>query len=116
MDKSRRSFILSMTSTYAAISVSAITGTSMVLKSPMTQNSIASIEKPDINVSDWKFSSYDTFSPALIGSAMSAFMLDNIEYIHSIIIILLTLFLLFALGIPGYEYILSYSELYFVHG
>jgi len=116
MDESRRSFILSMTSAYAAISVSAITGTSMVLKSSMTQSSKASIEKPNINSSDWKFSSYDTFSPALIGSAISAFMLDNVEYIYSIIIILLTLFLLLVVGIPGYEYLLPYSELYFVHG
>ena len=111
MNPSRRNFILGMTSAYTVFSVSAFTGTSMVLKSP--QNTI---KETSIDVSDWKFSSYDTFSPAIIASAISAFMLDNVEYIYSIIIILLTLFLLLAVGIPGYEYLLPYSELYFVHG
>ena len=112
MDESRRKFILGMSSAYAAISVSASTGTSLMLKS--TNNAL---EKKNINISDWKFSSYegfDAFSPAIIGSALSSFMLNNIEYFYSIIIVLITLFLLFAVGIPGYEYLLPYSEQYFI--
>lgn len=112
MDESRRNFILGISSAYAALSVSAATGTSMMLKS--TNNTL---EKKNINISDWKFSSYegfDAFSPALIGSAISSFMLNNIEYLYPLIISLITLFLLFTIGIPGYEYLLSYSEHYFV--
>lgn len=112
MDESRRNFILGMSSAYAALSVSAVTGTSMILKS--TNNAI---EKKHFSVSDWKFSSYEGFdvlSPALIGSVISSFMLNNIEYLYSLIITLLALFLLFTVGIPGYEYLLSYSELYFI--
>ena len=110
MDESRRNFILGVSSAYAALSVSAVTGTSMILK---TTNNV--IEKKNANITDWKFSSYegfDAFSPALIGSAISSFMLNNIEYLYSLIITLLTLLLLFTIGIPGYEYLLSYSELY----
>ena len=113
MDESRRNFILGMSSAYAALSVSAATGTSMILKG--TNNTL---EKKNINVSDWKFSTYerfDAFSPALIGSAMSSFMLNNIDYLYSIIIVLITLFLLFAVGIPGYEYLLPYTEQYFIY-
>jgi len=113
MNESRRNFILGMSSAYAALSVSAVTGTSMILKG--TNNTL---EKKNINVSDWKFSSYDgfnAFSPALIGSAMSSFMLNNIDYLYSIIIVLITLFLLFAVGIPGYEYLLPYTEQYFIY-
>ena len=112
MDESRRKFILGMSSAYAALSVSASTGTSLMLKS--TNNAL---EKKNINISDWKFSSYegfDAFSPAIIGSALSSFMLNNIEYFYSIIIVLITLFLLFAVGIPGYEYLLPYSDQYFI--
>ena len=113
MDESRRNFILGMSSTYAALSVSTVTGTSMILKG--TNNTL---EKKNINVSDWKFSSYegfDAFSPAIIGSALSSLMLNNIEYLYSIIIVLITLFLLFAVGIPGYEYLLPYTEQYFIY-
>lgn len=113
MDESRRNFILGVSSAYAALSVSAATGTSMMLKS--TNNVL---EKKNINISDWKFSSYDGFdalSPAMIGSALSSFMLNNIEYLYSIIIVLTTLFLLFAVGIPGYEYLLPYTEQYFIY-
>ena len=113
MDESRRNFILGMSSTYAALSVSIVTGTSMILKG--TNNTL---EKKNINVSDWKFSSYegfDAFSPAIIGSALSSLMLNNIEYLYSIIIVLITLFLLFAVGIPGYEYLLPYTEQYFIY-
>ena len=113
MDNSRRKFILGMSSAYAALSVSAATGTSMILKS--TNNVI---EKKNINISDWKFSSYegfDAFSPALIGSAMSSFMLNNIDYLYSIIIVLITLFLLSTLGIPSYEHLITYSEQYFLY-
>ena len=105
MDESRRNFILGMSSAYAALSVSAATGTSMMLKS--TNNAL---EK--------KFSSYDgfdAFSPALIGSALSSFMLNNIDYLYSIIIVLITFFFLFAVGIPGYEYLLPYTEQYFIY-
>jgi len=110
MDESRRNFILGMSSAYAALSVSAVTGTSMMLKS--TNNVL---EKKNINISDWKFSSYDGFdalSPAIIGSAISAFALNNIEYIYSIMLILITIFLLLTAGIPGYEYLLDYSALF----
>jgi hypothetical protein len=110
VDESRRNFILGVSSAYAALSVSAVTGASMILK---TTNNV--IEKKNANITDWKFSSYegfDAFSPALIGSAISSFMLNNIEYLYSLIITLLTLLLLFTIGIPGYEYLLSYSELY----
>jgi hypothetical protein len=113
MDESRRNFILGMSSAYAALSVSAATGTSIMLKS--TNNTL---EKKNINVSDWKFSSYDefnAFSPALIGSFISSFMLNNIDYLYSIIIVLITLFLLFAVGIPGYEYLLPFTEQYFIY-
>ena len=110
MDESRRNFILGVSSAYAALSVSAVTGTSMILK---TTNNV--IEKKNTNISDWKFSSYggfDPFSPAFIGSAISSLMLNNVEYLYSLVITLLTLLLLFTIGIPGYEYVLSYSELY----
>ena len=113
MDESRRNFILGMSSAYAALSVSAVTGTSVILKG--TNNTL---EKKNINVSDWKFSSYDgfdAFSPALIGSAISSFMLNNIDYLYSIIIVLITFFLLFAVGIPGYDYLLPYTEQYFIY-
>ena len=113
MDESRRKFIIGMSSACAALSVSAVTGTSMMLKS--TNNPL---EKKNINVSDWKFSSYEgfnAFSPAIIGSALSSFMLNNIEYLYSIIIVLTALFLLFAVGIPGYEYLLPYTEQYFIY-
>ena len=113
MNESRRNFILGMSSAYAVLSVSAATGTSMILKGTND-----TLEKKNINVSDWKFSSYDgfnAFSPALIGSAMSSFMLNNIDYLYSIIIVLITLFLLFAVGIPGYEYLLPYTEQYFIY-
>ena len=113
MDESRRNFILGISSAYAALSVSAATGTSIILKS--TNNTL---EKKNINVSDWKFSSYDgfdAFSPALIGSAISSFMLNNIDYLYSIIIVLITFFLHFAVGIPGYEYLLPYTEQYFIY-
>ncbi len=112
MDESRRNFILGMSSAYAALSVSAATGASLMLKN---KNNV--IEKNNINVSDWKFSSYDRFdalSPAIVGYALSSFMLNNIEYLYSIIIVLITLFLLFAVGIPGYEYLLPYTEQYFI--
>ena len=52
----------------------------MILKG--TNNTL---EKKSIDVSDWKFSSYDGFdalSPAMIGSALSSFMLNNIEYLY----------------------------------
>jgi hypothetical protein len=111
MNPSRRNFILGMSSAYTVLSVSVFTGTSMVLKS--SQNSI--IKETSIDVSDWNFSSYDAFSPALMGTAISSFMLSNVEYLYSLIIILITLFLLFAVGIPGYEYLLPYSELYFIN-
>ena len=113
MDESRRNFILGMSSAYAALSVSAVTGTSMILKG--TNNTL---EKKSIDVSDWKFSSYeglDAFSPAIIGSALSSLVLNNIEYLYSVIIVLITLFLLFAIGIPGYEYLLPYTEQYFIY-
>jgi len=113
MDKSRRNFILGMSSACAALSVSASTGTSLMLK-----NTNNDLEKKNINISDWKFSSYEGFdalSPAMIGSALSSFMLNNIEYLYSIIIVLITLFLLFTLGIPGYEYLLPYTEQYFIY-
>ena len=113
MDESRRNFILGMSSAYAALSVSTVTGTSMILKGANN-----TLKKKSINVSDWKFSTYegfDAFSPALIGSAMSSFMLNNIDYLYSIIIVLITLFLLFAVGIPGYEYLLPYTEQYFIY-
>ena len=113
MDESRRNFILGMSSAYAALSVSAATGASLMLK-----NTNNVLEKKNIDVSDWKFSSYDVFdalSPAMIGSALSSFMLNNIEYLYSIIIVLITLFLLFAVGIPGYEYLLPYTEQYFIY-
>ena len=110
MNPSRRNFILGMTSAYTVLSVSVFTGTSMALKS--SQNAI---KETSIDVSDWNFSSYDAFSPALIGTAISSFMLSNVEYLYSLIIILITLFLLFAVGIPGYEYLLPYSELYFIN-
>ena len=113
MDESRRNFILGMSSAYAALSVSAVTGTSMILKGANN-----TLEKKNINVTDWKFSSYDgfdAFSPALIGSAISSFMLNNIDYLYSIIIVLITFFLLFAVGMPGYEYLLPYTEQYFIY-
>ena len=113
MDESRRNFILGISSAYAALSVSAATGTSMMLKSKNN-----AIERKSFDISDWKFSSYegfDVFSPALIGSAMSSFILNNIEYLYSLIIVLVTLFLLFAVGIPGYEYLLPYTEQYFIY-
>ena len=113
MDESRRNFILGISSAYAALSVSAVTGTSMILKSKNN-----AIERKSIDISDWKFSSYegfDVFSPALIGSAMSSFILNNIEHLYSLIIVLVTLFLLFAVGIPGYEYLLPYTEQYFIY-
>ena len=113
MDESRRKFIIGMSSACAVLSVSAVTGTSMMLKST---NNI--LEKKNINISDWKSSSYDAFdafSPAMIGSALSYFMLNNIEYLYSIMIVLMTLFLLFAVGIPGYEYLLPYTEQYFIY-
>lgn len=109
MEKSRRNFMLGVTSTYAALSVSAMTGTSMILN-----KSHQTYKKIDFDLSDGKFSSYDALSPALIGSAISSFMLNNIEYLYSLIIILSTLFLLFTIGIPGYEYLLPYSEQYFI--
>ncbi len=109
MDESRRNFILGMTSAYTALSVSAIAGTGMIVKNLDKAPKIKSI-----NSSDGKFSSYDAFSPALIGSAVSALALNNIEYLYSLIIILMTLFLLFTIGIPGYEYLLPYSEQYFL--
>ena len=113
MDESRRKFILGMSSAYAALSVSAVTGTSMILKS--TNNVL---EKKNINVSDWKFSSYEgfnTFSPAMIGSGLTYFMLNNIEDLYPIIIAFITFFLLFAIGIPGYEYLLPHTEQYFIY-
>ena len=109
MDESRRNFILGMSSAYAALSISAATGSSIILKGT---NNI--LEKKNINVSDWKFSSYDTFSPALIASVMSSIMLNNIDYLYSLIIVFITLFLLFTIGVPGYEYLMTYSELYFI--
>lgn len=112
MDESRRNFILGISSAYAALSVSAATGASLMLK-----NTNNVLEKKNIDVSDWKFSSYDGFdalSPAIIGYALSSFMLNNIEYIYSIVVVLITLFLLFAVGIPGYEYLLPYTEQYFI--
>ena len=111
MDESRRNFILGMTTTYAALSVSVIAGTGMIVKNLDKVPKLKSI-----NTSEWEFSSYDVFSPALIGSAMSAIILNNIEYLYSLIIILMTLFLLFTIGIPGYEYLLPYSEQYFISG
>lgn len=113
MDESRRNFMLGMSSAYTVLSVSAVTGTSMILKG--TNNTL---EKKNINIPDWKFSSYDgydAFSPALIGSAVSYFILNNIEYLYSLIIILITLFLLLAIGIPGYEYLLPYTEQYLIY-
>ena len=113
MNQSRRNFILGVSSAYAALSVSASTGTSLMLKS--TNNAL---EKKSINISDWKFSSYegfDAFSPAMIGSALSSFMLNNIEYLYSTIIVLITLFLLLVVGIPGYEYLLPFTEQYFIY-
>jgi hypothetical protein len=109
MDESRRNFILGMSSAYAVLSISAATGSSMILKGT---NNI--LEKKNINASDWKFSSYDTFSPALIASVMSSIMLNNIDYLYSLIIVFITLFLLFTIGVPGYEYLMTYSELYFI--
>ena len=56
MDESRRNFILGISSAYAALSVSAATGTSMMLKSKNN-----AIERKSIDISDWKFSSYEGF-------------------------------------------------------
>lgn len=68
----------------------------------------------NIDSLDWKFSSYDTFSPILVGSALFSFLFNNIEHIYSIMIVLITLFLIFTIGIFGYEYLSSYSEIYFI--
>jgi len=46
---------------------------------------------------------------------LSSFMLNNIEYLYSTIIVLITLFLLLVVGIPGYEYLLPFTEQYFIY-
>lgn len=104
MDKSRRNFILGMTSAYTALSISAATGTSMAFS-----HSHNAVKKVNADQLDWKFSSYDAFSSALIGASISSLMLNNIEYFYSLIIVFVTLFLLFTIGIPGYEYLITYS-------
>ena len=108
MDKTRRNFILGISSACAAITISSVTGTPLALNKSNTTD----IQNKTY-IPKWEFSSYDIFSPAIIGSAVSAFALNNIDCIYSIIIILITIFLLVAIGIPGYAYLLNDPALFY---
>jgi hypothetical protein len=110
MDESKRKFIIGMSATCAALSVSAVAGTRLMLK-----NTHQKISSPGVSLSDGKFSSYDAFSPALIGSALSSLFLNNVEYLYTVLIVFISLFLLFTVGIPGYEYLMPYSQQYFLN-
>lgn len=111
MDQSRRKFIIGMSAGYVALNTSMV----QIFKS----DSKSKIDKALHNnsVIDYtegvNYFANDALSSAAIGSMITGLVFNNIEYLYSILIILVTLFLLFAIGIPGYEFLMPYSEYYF---
>ncbi|MDG2093043.1 MAG: hypothetical protein P8J72_01095 [SAR86 cluster bacterium] len=113
MDKSRRNFILGMSSSYVAINVALTTGTDLNLIS--TNNKI--IDKnnhSDVNPELWNNLSTDLLSTATAGAILSDLILSNLDHLYALVIVLVTIFLLLTIGIPGYEMLLPYSEQYFI--
>lgn len=111
MDKSRRKFIIGMSASYIAwnTSVVQIINSGSKTKSNQALNSTSGIAYTDgVN-----YFANDALSSAAIGSMVTGIVLNNIEYLYSVLIILVTLFLLYAIGIPGYEFLLPYSQYYF---
>ena len=111
MDKSRRKFIIGMSAGYIALNTSVvqIINSGSKTKSNQTLNNTSAIDYTDgVN-----YFANDILSSAAIGSMLTGIVLNNIEYLYSVLIILVTLFLVYTIGIPGYEFLLPYSQYYF---
>lgn len=112
MDKSRRNFILGISSTYVALNVSLATGRGLNIINAEKNITIKDSHKnfyPD----SLNNLSYDMFSVASVGAIFSSMILSNLDLLYSLVIIFVTVFLLLTIGIPGYEMLLPYSEQYF---
>tara|TARA_B110000879_G_C10885284_1_gene398414 strand:- start:90 stop:428 length:339 start_codon:yes stop_codon:yes gene_type:complete len=112
MDESRRKFILGMSASYVAFNASLIP----IFSSSSKERGEQIIDNDSgINYYDeTNYFSNDSLSSAMIGTAMTGIILNNLDYLYAIVIVLITLFLLFTLGIPGYEILLPYSQHYFL--
>lgn len=105
IDLSKRQFIKGVTSVYAAGNIMLLPGGHNILS--QKQNEIYSVSTSDC--SGYKKNYYHVPNYAL-GAAATGFLLSNLDYIYSVMIILIatTVFLFF--GIPGIEY-LQYSSI-----
>ena len=112
MDESRRKFILGMSASYVALNASLV----LIFRSGFNEEDEQKIDN-DLDIDNYGGTNYfanDFLSSAVIGTAITGIVLNNLDFLYSVMIVLITLFLLFTLGIPGYEILLSYSQQYFL--
>ena len=112
MDESRRKFILGMSATYVALNASLVPIFSSDFKEGDEQKTGNDL---DINYDGGtNYFANDLLSSGVIGTAMTGIILNNLDFLYSVVIVLITLFLLFTLGIPSYEILLPYAHQYFL--
>ena len=105
MDDSRRKFIIGMATSCVALSIPLVPVLNSGLKKENTQNVVDGFDNNSYYGSN--FFSSDFFSSAVVGTAMTGAILYNLDLIYSIMIVLISLFIFFMLGVPGYEVLIQ---------
>ena len=100
VDLSKREFIKSFASIYAAGNIMFLPGGHNILSKKETEVEITST----FNSNTYSDNHYQ-FTSLVSGMSAAALVLNNIDFIYSALIILITIVVLLFFGVPGTEYL-----------